>query len=88
VENLVLRQQINMLRRRMPKRPDLNNTDRLLFVWPYRWLASILGAIEIGKPETIICWHRAGYRAYWRWRSRNGVSKLKVLAELRTLIAR
>ena len=36
-ENLVLRQQINVLRRRMPKRPDLNNTDRFLFVWLYRW---------------------------------------------------
>ena len=55
-ENLVLRQQINVLRRRMPKRPDLNNTDRLLLVWLYRWFPSVLGAIAIVRPETIIRW--------------------------------
>jgi hypothetical protein len=64
-ENLVLRQQINVLRRRMPKRPDLNNTDRFLFVWLYRWFPSVLGAVAIVRPETIIRWHRAGFRAYW-----------------------
>ena len=64
-ENLVLRQQINVLRRRMPKRPDLNNTDRLLLVWLYRWFPCVLGAIAIVRPETIIRWHRAGFRAYW-----------------------
>ena len=55
-ENIVLRQQINVLRRRMPKRPDLNNTDRFLFVWLYRWFPSVLGAIAIVRPETIILW--------------------------------
>jgi hypothetical protein len=70
-EILVLRQQINVLRRRAPKRPQLNNTDRFLFVWLYRWFPSVLGAIAIIRPETIIRWHRAGFRAYWRWRSRN-----------------
>lgn len=50
----VLRQQINVLRRRAPKRPHLNNTDRFLFVWLYRWFPSILGAIAIVRPETII----------------------------------
>ena len=47
LENLVLRQQINGLRRQMPKRPHLSNTDRLLFVWLYRWFPSVLGAIVI-----------------------------------------
>jgi hypothetical protein len=65
-ENLVLRQQINVLRRREPKRPHLNNTDRFLFVWLYRCFSSVLGAIAIVRPETIIRWHRAGFRAYWR----------------------
>jgi hypothetical protein len=87
-EILVLRQQINVLRRRMPKRPDLNNTDRLLLVWLYRWFPCVLGAIAIVRPETIIRWHRAGFRAYWRWRSRNHVGRPKVSAELRTLIAK
>ena len=85
-ENLVLRQQINVLRRRMPKRPDLNNADRFLFVWLYRRFPSVLGAFAIVRPETIIRWHRAGFRAYWRWRSRNRVGRPKISAELPTLI--
>jgi hypothetical protein len=85
-ENLVLRQQVNVLRRRTPKRPHLNNTDRVLFVWLYRWFPTILEAVAIVRPETIIRWHRAGFRAYWRWRSGNRVGRPKVSAELRTLI--
>ena len=56
-EILVLRQQINVLRRRAPKRPHLNNTDRFLFVWLYRRFPSVLGAIAIVRPETIIRWY-------------------------------
>ena len=85
-ENLVLRQQVNVLRRRTPKRPHLNNTDRFLFVWLYRWFPSVLEVIAIVRPETIIRWHRAGFRAYWRWRSRNRAGRPKVSAELRALI--
>src|SRR5467141_902933 len=85
-ENLVLRQQVNVLRRRTPKRPHLNNTDRFLFVWLYRWFPSVLEVVAIVRPETVIRWHRAGFRAYWRWRSRNRVGRPKVSAELRTLI--
>src|SRR5260370_14806053 len=85
-ENRVLRQQVNVLRRRTPKRPHLNNTDRFLFVWLYRWFPSVLEVVAIVRPETIIRWHRAGFRAYWRWRSRNHVGRPKVSAELRTLI--
>src|SRR6266516_3715005 len=55
-EILVLRQQINVLRRRASKRPHLNNTDRFLFVWLYRWFPSVLGAIAIVRPETIVRW--------------------------------
>src|SRR5665811_792590 len=62
-EILVLRQQVNVLRRRASKRPHLNNTDRFLFVWLYHWFLSVLGAITIVRPETIIRWHRAGFRA-------------------------
>src|SRR5450759_3005496 len=85
-EIMILRQQINVLRRRAPKRPHLNNTDRFLYVWLYHWFPSVLGAIAIVRPETIIRWHRAEFRAYWRWRSRNPVGRPKVSAELRTLI--
>jgi hypothetical protein len=48
-EILILRQQINVLRRRAPKRPHLNNTDRFLFVWIYHWFPSVLGAIAIAS---------------------------------------
>src|ERR1022692_1678538 len=85
-EILVLRQQINVLRRRAPKRLNLNSTDRFLFVWLFHWFPCVLGAIATVRPETIIRWHRAGFRAYWRWRSRNHVGRPKVSAELRTLI--
>src|SRR5471032_2124206 len=85
-EILVLRQQINVLRRWAPKRLHLNNTDRFLFVWLYRWFPSTAGALAIVRPETIIRWHRVGFRAYWRWRSRNHVGRPKVSAELCTLI--
>src|SRR5665811_650974 len=60
-ENLILRQQVNVLRRRTPKRPHLNNTDRFLFVWLYRWFPYVLEAVAIVRPETIIRWHRAGF---------------------------
>ena len=60
-ENLVLRQQLNVLRRQTPKRPHLNNTDRFLFVWLYRWFPSVREVVVIVRPETIIRWHRAGF---------------------------
>ena len=63
-EILVLRQQVNVLRRRMPKRPTLTNIDRLVFVWLYRWFPSSVGALAIIRPETIIRWHHLGFRAY------------------------
>jgi transposase InsO family protein len=86
-ENLVLQQQIHVLRRRMPKRPALTNVDRLIFVWLYRWFPSTVGALAIIRPETVIRWHRVGFRAYWRWRSGKQVGRPTVSAELRTLIA-
>jgi len=58
-ENLILRQQINVLRRQAAKRPHLNNTDRLLFVWLCHWFPSVLGAVAIVRTESIIRWHRA-----------------------------
>jgi transposase InsO family protein len=87
-ENLVLRQQINVLRRRLPRRPHLYNTDRFLFVWLYRWFPSILAAVAIVRPETVIRWHRAGFRAYWRWRSNDRVGRPKISVELRKLIGK
>src|SRR5262245_23736657 len=85
-EILILRQQLNVLRRQVSKRPQLNNADRFLLVWLYRWFPSVLGAIAILRPETIIRWHRAGFRTYWRSRSGNPVGRPRIAGELRKLI--
>src|SRR5215470_11816966 len=80
-EILILRQQLNVLRRQVSKRPQLSNTDRFLFVWLYRWFPSVLSAIAILRPETIIRWHRTGFRSYWRERSRKPVGRPRISAE-------
>jgi hypothetical protein len=85
-ENLVLRQQLNVLIRKLPKRLRLTNSDRLLLVWLYRLFPSILSAIRIVRPETVIRWHRRGFRAYWRWKSRPGVGRPPIAGEIRDLI--
>ena len=69
-ENLVLRQQLNVLSRKVPKRLRLTNSDHLLLVWLYRLFPSVLSMIRIVRPETAIRWHRRGFQAYWRWKSR------------------
>ena len=69
-ENIVLRQQVILLSRKSPSRVWLRSIDRLIFVWMYRLFPSILNAITVVKPETVIRWHQRGCRAYWRWKSR------------------
>jgi hypothetical protein len=66
-EILVLRHQINVLRRKSPNRPALSNVDRLLFVLLSQLVPSTLDALTVIRPATVIRWHRAGFRAYWRW---------------------
>lgn len=67
-EILVLRQQVLILSRKRPARVRLRNLDRLILVWLYRFFPSILNAIVVVKPETVIRWHRRGFRAYWQWK--------------------
>src|SRR5271155_5160280 len=69
-EILFLRHQLNVLHRRSPKRVALSNIDRLVFAGLYCLAPQVLDALKILKPKTVIRWHRAGFRAYWRWRSR------------------
>src|SRR5260370_20560399 len=69
-ESVMLRHQLNVLRRRMPSRPRLTLIDRLIVVWLYRLRPSVLSAVVIVHPETVVRWHRAGVRLYWRWKSR------------------
>jgi hypothetical protein len=85
-ENLALRQQIIVLRRTAPKRLRLNGFDRLIFVGLYRLFPELRDALAVVRPETIIRWHRAGFRAYWRWRSRPRRGRPRVPLEIRQLI--
>jgi transposase InsO family protein len=87
-EIVVLRHQLNVLRRKAPKRPKLSGSDRALFVWLCRLFPSIASAITIVRPETVIRWHQAGFRTWWRWKSRNQGGRPKVDRELRNLVRR
>jgi hypothetical protein len=68
-ENAALRQQLIVLQRRARGRVQFTNSDRLFFIQLYRWCPSILKAMMIIRPETLVRWHRAGLRRYWRWKS-------------------
>src|SRR5450759_2523472 len=65
-EILVLRHQINILRRNSPKRQTFSAMDRLIFAGLYRLAPTVLNAVAVLKPDTVIKWHRAGFRSYWR----------------------
>jgi len=85
LEVLALRQQIAVLKRKRP-RPQLNALDRLFWTtlrrcWP-RWTDILV----LVKPDTVIGWHRTGFRLYWRWRSRPRSGRPKIIEEIRALI--
>jgi hypothetical protein len=82
----VLRQQMNVLRRAAPRRQSFGIFDRLIFVGLYRLFPTACDALAIVKPDTIIRWHRAGFRAYWRWKSRRRGGRPTVPPETRKLI--
>jgi hypothetical protein len=85
-ENLALRHQLNILRRKSPKRPVLGSVDRLVFAGLYGLAPCVLSALAVVRPETVIRWHRAGFRLYWRWRSRPCGGRPKVPLDVRQLI--
>src|SRR6202051_3203455 len=85
-EILVLRHQINILRRHSPKRQTFSAMDRLIFAGLYRLAPTVLNALAIVKPETVIKWHRAGFRSYWHWKSRRRGGRPTVPPEIRKLI--
>ena len=70
-ENAVLRHQLIVLRRKLRGRVQLANSDRWFFVQLYHWFPSILQVLTIIRPEILVRWHRAGFRSYWRWKSRS-----------------
>ena len=85
-ENAVLRHQLVVLRRRPRGRVWLTNHDRWFFVQLYRWFPSILQVLAIIRPETLVRWHRAGFRCYWRWKSRPLGGRPQIETKLRALI--
>ena len=85
-EIVALRHQLNVLRRKSPKRPAFSNFDRLIFACLYRISPRIVNALVIVKPETVIRWHGAGFRFFWRWKSRSRGGRPKVPLEIRQLI--
>ena len=87
-ENLFLRHQLNIALRRAPPRVRLYGSDRALLVWMTRIWPSLLGVAKIVQPETILRWHRSGFKAFWRWKSRNRAGRPKIDRELRDLIRR
>lgn len=87
-EILVLRHQLNVLQQRAPRRVHLHWASRALFIWLYRCCPRILDAITIVRPETVVRWHRMGFAAYWRWKSRSPGGRPRIGKEVRDLIRR
>jgi transposase InsO family protein len=85
-ENALLRHQVTVLRRKVKGRVQLTNIDRWFLVQLYRWFPSILDSLILIRPETLIRWHRSGFRYYWRWKSRSRGGRPRIDAELRALI--
>jgi transposase InsO family protein len=87
-ENVLLRHQLNIALRRIPTRLRLNGMDRAILAWMVRLWPDLLGMIQVVKPETVMRWHRAGFRAFWRWKSRKRAGRPKIDRGLRDLIRR
>src|SRR5258708_13783002 len=85
-ENLVLRHQLNVLRRKSSKRLAFGNVDRLVFTALYHVAPGVLDALKILKPQTVIRWHRAGFRTYWRWKCRPRAARPTTAAHIARLI--
>jgi hypothetical protein len=87
-ENLFLRHQLNIALRKASPRPRLRGTDRALVGWMTRVLPDLLSLAKVVQPETIVRWHRAGFKTFWRWKSRRRAGRPKIDCGLRDLIQR
>src|ERR1700754_3824500 len=88
IENLYLRHQLNIAMRKAPLRFRLRGADRAFMIWMTRLWPHLLGLSRVVRPDTILRWHRAGFRAYWRWRSHVPPGRPRISSELRELIRR
>src|SRR5215831_3882592 len=87
-ENVWLRHQLQVALRRAPSRLHVRGVDRAIMVWMARLRPELLGSVQVVKPETILRWHRAGFRAFWRWKSRGRAGRPSIDPDLRDLIRR
>jgi hypothetical protein len=87
-ENAALRHQLIVLRRNLRGRVKLANSDRWFFIHLYRWFPSILKVLTVIRPETLVRWHRTGFRSFWRWKSRSLGGRPQIDSDLRALIRR
>ena len=87
-ENLFLRHQLTIALRQAPPRLRLRSGDRALLIGMTRLWPSLLGMAQVVQPETILRWHRAGFKMFWRWKSRNRVGRPKIDRGLRDVIER
>ena len=89
LENLALRQQLAVFREKHP-RPTLSSRDRFFWVWLRRLWPKWSEALIIVTPETVVRWHRQGFRLYWRWKSSSGTKRGRPLtnSKIRELIGR
>src|SRR5262249_54932963 len=85
-ENAALRRQLIVLQRQVRGRVQFTNSDRLFFLLLYRWFPSIVEVMTTIRPETLVRWHRAGFRRYWRWKSLTLGGRPPIDAGLRALI--
>jgi len=85
LENIALRHQLEVLQRNA-KRPRLKPSDRMLWALISGFLPDWRRHLTIVKPDTVVRWHRAGWRLYWKWKSKPGPGRPKVTAEVRVLI--
>jgi len=86
-ENLLLRHQLTIALRASP-RLRLLGSDRALLLWMTRLWPSLLDAVRVVQPETVLRWHRAGFKMLWRWKSCHKAGRPKIDHGLRTLIRR
>ncbi len=87
-EKLLLRHQLNLALRQAPRRVRLRGVDRAFMVWMVRLWPRLLNVVRVVQPETVLRWHRAGFRIYWRWKSRSRVGRPRIDRGLRDLIRR
>ncbi len=88
LEVLALRHQLQVLQRSRPRRVHLANADRWLWAWLSRSWSGWRTALVIVKPETVVAWHRQGFRVFWTWKSRRCIGRPPVAADVRALIRR